>query len=601
MPSLTDATATEKKKSGAKLLPRLLGYILRNWQLAVPALACSLVANYLALLGPRYLGEAIDAIDAAGGVQLNVVWDCFWRMLLCYGCSAVLAYLLTFLMVHISQRITYRMRKQLFETLTTLPVSYFDTHPTGDIVSRISYDIDTVNSTLSTDLVQILTSLYTVIGSLYFMVRISPPMLLVFAVTVPISILFTRLKAKKLQPLFRKRSRKLGELNGYAEEMLSGAKTIGAYHRAETVTGQFDERNSDAVNAYYDADYFGSIIGPSVNFINNLSLSLVMIFGGILFLLSRNGTVSEASIWFLTPGGIAQFVMYSRKFAGPINEFANIISEFQSAFTAAERIFRIIDETPEAPDRENASALTDPRGDVALRNVFFGYTPEKTILHDLSFAARPGQTVAIVGPTGAGKTTIINLLMRFYDADAGEITVDGTEVRDLTRDSLRLAYTMVLQDTWLFYGTIFENITYGREGATIEEVVAAAKTAGIHSFIERLPEGYQTILSDDGVNISKGQKQLLTIARAMLPASRMLILDEATSNVDSRTEKKIQEAMAALMQGRTCFVIAHRLSTIQNADLILVVRDGDVIERGTHEELLKQGGFYASLYHSQFS
>lgn len=591
----------EKKKAGAKLLPRLLGYILRNWQLAIPALACSLIANYLALLGPRYLGDAIDAIDAPGGVQLGIVWASFWRMLLCYGLSAILAYLLTFIMVHLSQRITYRMRKQLFETLTTLPVSYFDAHPTGDIVSRISYDIDTVNSTLSTDLVQVLTSLYTVLGSLYFMIGISAPMLLVFAVTVPISILFTRLKAKKLQPLFRKRSRKLGELNGYAEEMLSGAKTIGAYHRSETITGRFDERNQDAVNAYYDADYYGSIIGPSVNFINNLSLSLVMIFGGILFLLSRNGTVAEASVWFLTAGGIAQFVMYSRKFAGPINEFANIISEFQSAFTAAERIFRIIDETPEAPDRETAKVLTDARGEVALRNVFFGYTPEKTILHNLSFAAAPGQTVAIVGPTGAGKTTIINLLMRFYDADAGEITVDGAEVRNLTRDSLRLAYTMVLQDTWLFYGTIFENITYGREGATMEEVVAAAKTAGIHSFIERLPEGYQTVLSDDGVNISKGQKQLLTIARAMLPASRMLILDEATSNVDSRTEKKIQEAMAALMQGRTCFVIAHRLSTIQNADLILVVRDGDVIERGTHEELLQQNGFYASLYRSQFS
>ena len=448
---------------------------------------------------------------------------------------------------------------------------------------------------------QVLSSLFTVFGALYFMVRISPPMLLVFAVTLPISVIFTRLKAKKLQPLFRKRSRKLGELNGYAEEMLSGAKTIGAYHQSETITARFDERNLDAVDAYYNADYYGAVIGPSVNFVNNLSLSLVMIFGGVLFLLSGNGTVAEGSIWFMTAGGIAEFVMYSRKFAGPINEFANIISEFQSAFTAAERIFRIIDEKPESPDRPGASVLSDVRGEVVAKNIFFGYSPEKTVLHNLSFAAMPGKTVAIVGPTGAGKTTIINLLMRFYDADSGEITVDGKEVRDLTRDSLRLAYTMVLQDTWLFYGTIFENITYGREGATMEEVVQAAKTAGIHSFIERLPQGYETVLSDDGVNISKGQKQLLTIARAMLPASRMLILDEATSNVDSRTERKIQDAMSALMQGRTCFVIAHRLSTIQNADLILVVRDGDVVERGTHEELLRQNGFYASLYRSQFS
>lgn len=590
-----------KKKSRAHLLPRLFGYLLQNWPLALPAVVCSLLANYLALLGPQYLGQGIDAISLENGVQLDVVWASFWRMLLCYGCSAVLAYLLTFLMTNLSQRITYRMRKQLFETLTTLPVSYFDTHPTGDIVSRISYDIDTVNSSLSTDLVQVLSSLFTVFGALYFMVRISPPMLLVFAVTLPISVIFTRLKAKKLQPLFRKRSRKLGELNGYAEEMLSGAKTIGAYHQSETVTARFDERNLDAVDAYYNADYYGAVIGPSVNFVNNLSLSLVMIFGGVLFLLSGNGTVAEGSIWFMTAGGIAEFVMYSRKFAGPINEFANIISEFQSAFTAAERIFRIIDEKPESPDRPGASVLSDVRGEVVAKNIFFGYSPEKTVLHNLSFAAMPGRTVAIVGPTGAGKTTIINLLMRFYDADSGEITVDGKEVRDLTRDSLRLAYTMVLQDTWLFYGTIFENITYGREGATMEEVVQAAKTAGIHSFIERLPQGYETVLSDDGVNISKGQKQLLTIARAMLPASRMLILDEATSNVDSRTERKIQDAMSALMQGRTCFVIAHRLSTIQNADLILVVRDGDVVERGTHEELLRQNGFYASLYRSQFS
>ncbi len=593
----------EKRSSGRPphLLLRLCGYILHHWHLALLALAFSLASNYLALLGPRYLGNAIDAISDGEGVLLDVVWQNFWRMLLCYAVSAVLAYLLTVVMVELSQKITYRMRKQLFETLTTLPVSYFDTHSTGDIVSRISYDIDTVNSTLSTDLVQVVTSVYTVLGSLYFMLKISAPLLLVFAVTVPISILFTRHKAKKIQPLFRKRSRKLGELNGFAEERLSGAKTIGAYDRAETVTGQFDRKNREAVDAYYDAEYYGAIIGPSVNFINNLSLSLVMILGGILYLFSQNGTVPAGAIWYLSLGGITQFVMYSRKFAGPINEFANILSEFQSAFTAAERIFRIIDEEPEKKDLASAAALTCVSGDVRFRDVSFGYVPEKTVLHHLSFQAEPGQTVAIVGPTGAGKTTIINLLMRFYDADTGEITVDGTGVQDFTRDSLRLAYTMVLQDTWLFYGTILENITYGREHATAEEAIAAAKAAGIHSFIDRLPQGYHTLLSDDGVNISKGQKQLLTIARAMLADSRMLILDEATSNVDSRTEHKIQRAMSELMRGRTCFVIAHRLSTIRSADMILVVKDGDVIERGTHEQLLQQGGFYASLYRSQFS
>ncbi len=580
---------------------RLLGYMLRFWPLTLTGIALSLASNYLALLGPRYLGTAIDAVSAETGVQMDVVWDSFWKMLVCYVLSAVLAYLMTVVMVQLSQKITYRMRRQLFESLTALPVSYFDTHTTGDIVSRISYDIDTVNATLSTDLVQVLTSIYTVLGSLYYMIRISRPLILVFAVTVPVSIAFTRLKAKKIQPLFRKRSRKLGELNGFAEEMLSGAKTIDAYDRAETMTERFDQKNREAVDAYYQAEYYGSVIGPSVNFINNLSLSLIMILGGILYLLSKNGTVAEGSAWFLTIGGVTQFVMYSRKFSGPINEFANILSEFQSAFTAAERIFRIVDEPPEEGDREGATALSRVAGEVNIDDVSFGYTPQKTVLHDLTIDAKPGSTVAIVGPTGAGKTTIINLLMRFYDVDSGHIYVDGTEIRDIRRDSLRGAYTMVLQDTWLFYGTIYENITYGREDASREEVIAAAKAAKIHSFIERLPDGYDTLLSDDGVNISKGQKQLITIARAMLPHTKMLILDEATSNVDSRTEIKIQEAMSRLMEGRTCFVIAHRLSTVKNADVILVVRDGNVIEQGNHEELLRKGGFYASLYNSQFS
>lgn len=588
-------------KPSLHVLGRLLGYMLRFWPLTLAGIGLSLASNYLALLGPQYLGEAIDAISSKSGVMMDVVWDNFRKMLVCYLLSAILAYLMTVAMVNLSQRITYRMRKQLFERLTALPVSYFDTHTTGDTVSRISYDIDTVNASLSTDLIQVLTSIYTVCGSLYYMFRISRPLLLVFAVTMPISVAFTRMKAKKIRPLFRKRSKKLGELNGFSEEMLSGAKTIGAYHRAETVTEKFDEQNKQAVDAYYEAEYYGAVIGPSVNFINNLSLSLIMILGGILYLFSETGQVAAGSVWFLSLGGVTQFVMYSRKFSGPINEFANIISEFQSAFTAAERIFRIIDEPPEEADRADAKELSHVSGEVVLSDVSFGYLPGKTVLHDLSLTAKPGRTVAIVGPTGAGKTTIINLLMRFYDVDSGEISVDGTEIRDITRNSLRGAYTMVLQDTWLFYGTIFENITYGRKDATREEVIAAAKAARIHSFIERLPDGYDTLLSDDGVNISKGQKQLITIARAMLPHTRMLILDEATSNVDSRTEIKIQEAMSELMIGRTCFVIAHRLSTIRNADVILVVKDGNVIEQGNHDQLLQKGGFYASLYNSQFS
>jgi len=582
------------------LMLRLGGYILQYWPLFLLAVLLTLASNQLSLMGPKYSGDAIDAIAAESGVHFDAVWENVGRMLVCYAASAILSYLLAILMIRLSQRIVYTMRKQLFEKLTSLPVSYFDTHTTGDIISRISYDIDTVNASLSQDLVQVMTSIYTVIGSLVFMWQISRPLIAVFAITVPASIFFTRFRSKRVRPLFHMRSQKLGELNGYAEEMLSGGSTIRAYGREDEISKRFAERNREAMDAYYNAEYYGAALGPSVNFINNLSISLVMIFGGMLYMFSQSGAAAPGSLFFITLGGVAQFVQYSRKFAGPINEFANILNEFQSAFAAAERIFRIIDEQPEAADAPGALELSNVQGRVEVENVDFGYTPEKPILKALSVNAKPGQTIAIVGPTGAGKTTIINLLMRFYDVNSGRILVDGNEIRDVRRDSLRRAYTMVLQDTWLFCGTIFDNIVYGRENATMEEVRAAAKSARIDSYIERLPDGYNTMLSDDGVNISKGQRQLITIARAMLSDTSMLILDEATSNVDSRTEIKIQQAMNELMRGRTCFVIAHRLSTVQDADLILVLKDGRVIESGTHDELVKLGGFYGSLYNSQF-
>ncbi|MBE6654235.1 MAG: ABC transporter ATP-binding protein [Ruminococcaceae bacterium] len=574
---------------------------MKYWYLFLVAIALTLLSNQLSLLGPEYSGEAIDAIANENGVDFAAVKENVIKMLICYVCSAVMSYLLAVLMIKISQKIVRTMRKQLFEKLTTLPVSFFDTTATGDIISRISYDIDTVNASLSHDLIQVMTSIYTVVGSLVFMWKISKPMILVFVITVPISIIFTRYRSKKVRPLFKARSKKLGELNGYAEEMLSGCRTIKAYNREDEICSRFGERNKDAMDAYYNAEFYGATLGPSVNFINNLSISLVMILGGILYMYSQSGVVAAGSIFFITLGGVAKFVQYSRKFAGPISEFSNILHEFQSAFSAAERIFHILDEDPEAPDKKDAASLTEVKGEVDFKNVTFGYTPEKTILRDVSVTAQPGKTIAIVGPTGAGKTTIINLLMRFYDVNSGEIRVDGAETRDITRSSLRGAYTMVLQDTWLFHGTIFENIVYGKENATMEEVKKAAKAARIDSYIEHLPDGYDTILSDEGVNISKGQRQLITIARAMLSDSPMLILDEATSNVDSRTEIKIQEAMNELMKGRTCFVIAHRLSTIQNADLILVIRDGKITEQGNHEELLRLGGFYSTLYNSQFN
>ncbi len=593
---------TQRQKRDSKgIVKRLFGYILKQWFFFVPAIILTLISNQLALLGPLYSGYAIDAIAAAGGVDFDAVRLNVVRMVLCYIVSAGLSYGLAVLMLFVSQRISFTMRKQLFEKLTTLPVGFFDTHPAGDIISRFSYDIDTINSTLSHDVVQIMTSLYTVIGSLVFMWSISKPLILVFVVTVPAALVLTRYHSKKVRPLFSKRSRKLGELNGYAEEMLSGCRTIQAYEREKVISERFNDRNHDAMECYYDADYHGCVLGPYVGFINNVSISLIMILGGVLYMFSQKGIVASGTLFFITLGGVAQFVQYSRKFAGPINEFANIFNEFQSAISAAERVFRVLDEEPETADRIDAEVLVDTEGEVSVEEVHFGYTPEKEILHGISFDAQSGKTVAVVGPTGAGKTTIISLLMRFYDVTKGKIQVDQKDIRDITRSSLRGAYTMVLQDTWLFCGTVFENIAYGREGATLEEVKAAAKSARIDSFIESLPDGYDTVITDDGVNISKGQRQLITIARAMIANSEMLILDEATSNVDSRTEIKIQEAMAELMKGKTCFVIAHRLSTIRNADTILVIQDGRISEMGNHDELMEKGGFYSTLYNSQFS
>ena len=589
----------EKRRKG--IFIRLSKYVLQQWPLFITAVILTLTANVLSLLGPRFSGAAIDAIELESGVNFDAVWENIGFMIACYLISALLTYLLSIIMIFLSQRIIYRMRKQVFEKLTTLPVNYFDTHATGDIISHLSYDIDTINSTLSHDLIQVMTSIYTVLGSLIFMWQISKPMLLIFAITVPVSILFTRYRSKVVRPLYRKRAKKYGELNGFAEEMLTGSRTISAYGKQEVVSSRFNKINDEAMDAFYKAEYHSALLFPTINLINNISLTLVAVMGGILYMYSQNGTVIATSAFFITLGGVAQFVQYSRKFAGPINEFSNILHEFQSAFSAAERVFTILDEQPEKPDVENAKEFSNVNGDVSLCDVTFGYTEDKVVLSNVTVTAKKGQTVAIVGPTGAGKTTIINLLMRFYDPQSGQILMDGIPSSELKRTDLRLAFTMVLQDTWLFCGTIYDNIAYGREDATPEEVYTAAKAAKIDRYIESLPDGYNTVLSDDGVNISKGQKQLITIARAFLANTPILILDEATSNVDSRTEIQIQNAMNELMKNKTCFIIAHRLSTIQNADTILVVKDGTIIEQGNHEELIRKGGFYSSLYNSQFN
>ena len=580
---------TKMKKTA--ILSRLLPYLLRYKMLLITCILLSIGGNLLALAGPYVSGLAVDAMElGTGKVDFSSVGFYSVLMVLLYIASAVLSYALTRLMIVISRRVVNTMRRDVFNKLTELPVGYFDTNQTGDILSRISYDIDTINTSLSNDIVQVFASVVTVVGALAMMLAISPVLVLVFVVTVPLSFLLTKKITGFTRPLFRKRSAKLGELNGFVEEMISGQKTLRAYSQEEHTIEKLDRQNDETVEAYYKADYYGSLVGPSVNFVNNLSLSLVSFFGAILYL---GGAISI--------GNISSFVLYSRKFSGPINEVANIVGELQSAFSAAERVFRLLDEPPEPADTANAVDLKAVGGEVELAHVDFGYTPDRQIIKDLSLHVPKGALIAIVGPTGAGKTTIINLLMRFYDVDSGEIRLDGRPVRDLTRRSLRLNYSMVLQDTWLFSGTVFENIAYGSETATRADVERVCRACGIHEYIMTLPEGYDTVLDDDGSNISKGQKQLMTIARAMLLDASLLILDEATSNVDTRTEQRIQKAMRALMADKTCFVIAHRLSTIRNADMILVVRDGEIVERGTHDSLMAQDSFYKQLYNAQFA
>ena len=579
-----------KKLNVWALLRRLWRYMGRNRVLVILAMLLSVSSSMLSLYGPKLSGEAINAIElGAGKVDFDTVWRCATLMAVFYLIAAVFTYLLNAVMIRLSRTISKQMRHDVFENLTSLPVGFFDRYQTGDIISTITYDVDTVNQSLSSDMLQILQSVVTVTVSFIMMLTIAPKLILIFLITIPATFFFTRWLTNMVRPLFRRRSAKLGQLNGFVEEMLNGQKTIRAYGREEEVLKRFDEKNDAAVEAYTVAEANGTITGPSVNFINNVSLSLVCIYGSLLFL---KGEVRL--------GDLSSFIQYSRRFSGPINEIANIIAELQSAFAAAERVFTLIDAQSEPADAEDAEILTEVRGEVRMEGVDFSYEPGKPIIKNLNFHAEPGSLTAIVGPTGAGKTTIINLLMRFYDVDGGAIYVDGKDIRKLTRASLRKAFTMVLQDTWLFHGTIFDNIAYGKPGATREEVEAAARAAHIHSYISRLPQGYDTVLSDNGSSISKGQKQMLTIARAMLLDAHMLILDEATSNVDTRTEQHIQAAMRELMKDKTCFVIAHRLSTIRSADHILVLEDGQVVEQGNHDSLMALGGVYARLYESQF-
>ncbi len=582
------AFAKPKERTSVVLL-KLWRYLAKYQLIIVGAAILSVIGNALGLLSPKLSGAAIDAIESTSGVDFPEVTRYVSLMVLLAAFSSLTGWLLSAIMIRLSRNVVSKMRKDLFDHLTGLPISFFDTHQTGDVISILSYDVDTVGATLSTDLTQILSSAITVVGSFAMMASIAPEMLLIFAVTIPCSIGVTRWRAKIVRPLFSRRSRALGAMNGYAEEAVSGLKTIRAYHQEDEFNSRFKGFNDGAVEASWKADHTAAITGPTVNLINNISLAAVSIFGSLLYMAGG-----------ITLGNVSSFVLYSRKFSGPINEFANILSEIQSSLAAAERVLGLLDIAPEPADATDARPITGCKGHIEFQDVSFGYDADTEVLHHINYTAEPGQVMAIVGETGCGKTTMINLLMRFYDVTKGAILLDGVDVRQLKRDELRRQFTMVLQDTWLFDGTVFENIAYGRDGVTREQVVNAAKAAHIHDMILSLPQGYDTIVTGSGASISKGQKQLLTIARAMLMDSSMLILDEATSNVDTQTERRIQDAMLQLMHGRTCFVIAHRLSTITGADCILVMDKGRIVERGTHEELLQKRGTYYELYHAQF-
>lgn len=600
--NLSDTRSLNKRKVDKRYVLKNLFKYLKPYSLLLTAVfLCNIVSTVLTVLAPKLCGLAIDEIKPQG-TDFGKIGYYAAILVGVYILSAVMQYLSSLGMAFVSRRMIKKMRCDVFARLTSLPVSYFDTRQTGDVISVLSYDIDTVGESLANDVIMLLKCTVQTVGSLAMMLTIvipmiisSPaiasPLLVVFAVSIPLSIFITRFIVRKVQPLFRARSAKLGELNGYVEEMLAGQKTTKAYNGEKKLIGDFEKRNKEAVDAYAKADYFGTTTGPSVNFINNVSMTLVSVFGGLVLMYAVGG---------VTVGSISSFVLYSRKFSGPVNEIANVMGEFQSAIAAAERVFRVLDEQPEKADAEDAEELINVRGEVDIENLTFGYATDKPVIKNFSLHADKGNVIAIVGHTGAGKTTLINLLMRFYDPDGGTIKIDGKDIRSVKRKSLRRAFTMVLQDTWLFAGTIYENIAYGNDGVTREDVERVCKAAKIHSFIARLPQGYDTILTDNAVNISKGQKQLLTIARAMLLDSPMLILDEATSNVDTRTEQIIQEAMGNLMKGRTCFVIAHRLSTIRHADKILVMNGGNVVEQGTHEQLMAAKGYYSELYYSQF-
>jgi ATP-binding cassette subfamily B protein len=577
-------------KKHSSTIKRVLGCIGRyKWGVSA-SLFCALLTVLLTLYVPILIGRAIDCIVGTGDVDFQGMWVVLMQM----GIVILLTSVAQWLMSHINNWITYRVvkdiRTQAFNKLEVLPLKYIDSHSHGDIISRIIADIDQFSDGLLMGFTQLFTGVLTIIGTLIFMFYINPIIAAVVVVVTPVSLFVASFIAKKTYYLFQMQSKTRGELTSLVEEMMGNQKVVQAFGHEKEAQEKFENINEELRVWGLKATFFSSITNPSTRFVNSLVYACVGISGAFAAI---NG--------ILTVGQLTSFLNYANQYTKPFNEISGVITELQNALASAARVFELIDEKAQIPDDPDATVLTEATGEIHLDHVDFSYNPEVTLIQDMNLLVKPGQRVAIVGPTGCGKSTVINLLMRFYDVDSGSIQVDRTDIRHLTRESLRSNYGMVLQETWLKSGTIRDNIAYGKPNASEEEVMLAAKEAHAHSFIERMPNGYDTVITEDGGNLSQGQKQLLCIARVMLCLPPMLILDEATSSIDTRTEVKIQKAFAKMMEGRTSFIVAHRLSTIREADVILVMKDGHIIEQGTHDTLLLKDGFYAQLYNSQFA
>lgn len=580
------------KNKKATLL-RLWKYLSYYKAKFITGIVLTVFANALSLIGPYLTGQMINEMwysQETANINLNRIFLLAGLMISFYMISAIMNYFLSVALVKISQSVVYKLRADLFYKLSHVSINYYDTNQTGDTISRMSYDIDSISTTISADLINLITSSITLVVSFVMMIIVSPLLLLIYFVTIPLSFFITTKLSKVIKQKFRKRNQQLGQMNGFAEEMITAQKTIQSYVQEENVYKEFQKENELSRDLSYDSGAYSAMVGPSINFVNNFGTFLVATAGAIFVAFGQ-----------ILVGDLSSFMLYSRRFSGPINQLSNLIADIQSALAAAERVFSVIDEPDEQPDLPDAKGDGINKGLIEFDDVSFEYVKDTPVLNNITFKAKPGQTIAIVGETGAGKTTLVNLLMRFYELNSGTIKLDGTSIDEYQRSYYRKSYSMVLQDTWLFHGSVYDNIRYGNGEVTMEEVIEAAKKARIHNYIEGLTEGYSTIITGDGVNISKGQKQLIVIARAILSKSLVLILDEATSNVDTYTEINIQQAMQALMTNKTSFVIAHRLSTIQNADLILHIRNGNLIEKGTHEELIQSKGPYYTMFMSQFS